>query len=102
MKILMRTPIKIVPGKMAEYMQAEKERAAISKRLGTPEEKLYMMISGPGDRANTIVYEMEWDSLAEVETFYEKMMADPESQALQAKYSGLIESHGLELYTPMP
>ena len=76
MKILMRTPVKIVPGKMEEYMEAEKERVAIAERLGMPPEKRYLMVSGPGDRVNTIFYEMEWDSMAAIETFYEKMMAE--------------------------
>ena len=84
MKIMMRTPIKIVPGKMAEYMELEKERLIMAKRFGYPPEKRYMMISGPGDRVHTIVYELEWDSLAAIETFYEKMLSDPESQAMQA------------------
>ena len=98
----MRTPVKIVPGKMAEYMELEKERIVMAKRLGYPPQKRYMMISGPGDRVHTIVYELEWDSLAAIETFFGKMLSDPETQAMQSKYDGLIESHGLELYTPMP
>ena len=102
MKVIMRTPVKIVPGKMAEYMELEKERVAASKRIGMPPEKRYIMISGPGDRVNTIFYEIEWDSLAAIENFFGKMFSDPEIQAMQAKYNGLIESHGLELYTPMP
>jgi hypothetical protein len=102
MKVIMRAPVKIVPGKMAEYMELEKERVAMAKRFGYPPEKRYIMVSGPGDRVNTIFYEIEWDSLAAIENFFGKMFSDPESQAMQAKYNGLIESHGMELYMPMP
>ena len=101
MKVIMRTPVKVVPGKMKEYMELEKERVAASRRIGMPPEKRYIMVSGPGDRVNTIFYEIEWDSLADIETFFGKMFSDSEVKAMQAKYDGLIESHGLELYAPM-
>ncbi len=100
MKVIWRTTVKIVPGKMAEYMGLEERRKSMSSSLGMPPEKVYRCLSG--DSAHTIVYEMEWDSLAVMETALEKMFADPEMQAMMPKYDGLIVSHENELYTPMP
>jgi len=87
---------------MAEYMELERKRTAITTRLGQPPEKVYRLLSGEGDIFHTLVYEIEWDSLAAVEAHFEKMYTDPETQVLQAQYDALIESHGLELYMLMP
>ena len=100
MKVIWRTTVKVVPGKMAEYMELEQKRKAMASRLGMPPEKVYRCISG--DAMHTLVYEMEWDSLAATEAVLEKMFADPEYQALMPKYDPLIVSHENELYTPMP
>jgi hypothetical protein len=100
MKVIMRTIIKVVPGKMAEYMQLEEERRAFASRLGLPPEKRYSCLSG--DSAHTIVYEYEYDSLAAMEALLEKMFASPERQTLMAKYDPCVVSHENEVYTPMP
>ena len=100
MKVIFRSTIKVVPGKMAEYMQLEEKRKAMSSRLGMPPERVYNCVSG--DMAHTLVYEVEWNSLAVMETALEKMFADPERQAFVSKYDGLIVSHENELLTPMP
>ena len=102
MKVIMRAPVKVVPGKMAEYMELEEKRRPMVARLGYPPEKVYRLLSGEGDMFHTLVYEMEWDSLAAVEAHVLKMSTDPEMQAFQAQYDALIESHGLELYMLMP
>jgi hypothetical protein len=100
MKVMMRTTVRIVPGKMAEYMQAEGKRKAFSHRLGMPAERVYMCLSG--DSAHTLVYEMDWDSLAAMEAALEKMFADPERQKMMAEYDGTIMTHENELFTPIP
>jgi len=100
MKVMMRTVLKVVPGKMAEYMELERKRKAMASGLGMPPEKVYSCLSG--DSAHTLVYEMEWDSLAALEASFEKMFASPERQAMMAKYDALIVSHENEFYTPMP
>ena len=100
MKVMFRTIVKIVPGKMAEYMEVEEKSKVISSRYGMPPWRRYGCLSG--DSMHTIVYEMEWDSLAALEASFEKMFADPERQALMAKSDALVESHVNELYTPMP
>ena len=100
MKVMFRTTVKIVPGKMAEYMEVEEKSKAMASRYGMPPWRRYNCLSG--DSMHTLVYEMEWDSLAAVEAHVVKMSTDPEMQAFQAKYDALIESHGLELYMLMP
>jgi hypothetical protein len=100
MKVLMRTIVKVVPGKMAEYMEVEEKSKAIASRLGMPPWRSYRCLSG--DSMHTIAYEMEWDSLAAMEASLEKMFTDPERQELMAKSGEVVESHVNELYTPMP
>jgi len=100
MKVIMRTTVKVVPGKMAEYMEVEKKSQAISDRYGMPPWKRYSCLSG--DSMHTIVYDMEWDSLAAIEAAFEKMFIDPERQELMAKSDAVIVSHKNEFYMPMP
>ena len=100
MKVISRTTVKIVPGKMAEYMEIDKKGEAISIRAGGPPWKRYGRISG--DSLHTIVYDTEYDSLAAREAFLEKMLTDPERQALMAKSDACIVSRENELLMPMP
>ncbi|KUO40244.1 MAG: hypothetical protein AVW06_02670 [Hadesarchaea archaeon DG-33-1] len=100
MKVIWRTIVKVVPGKMAEYMKVEEKSKAIASRLGMPPWRSYRCLSG--DSVHTIVYDIEWDSLAAMEASLEKSFADPESQELMAKSDAVVESHVNELYTPIP
>jgi len=94
--------MKILPGKMAEYMELEKKHSAAATRLGCPPWRYYRPISGGGEFFHTIIGEAEWDSFAAMEAFFDKMFADPEMQALMAKWEAVLESHQLEFYMPMP
>ena len=100
MKVIFRTTIKIVPGKMAEYMEVEAKSQAMASRYGMPLWRRYSPLSG--DSMHTIVYDMEFDSLAALEASFEKMFADPEYQEAMAKSEGTILSHENDLYMPMP
>jgi hypothetical protein len=100
MKVTMRAVVKVVPGKMAEYMELDKKSEAISTRAGMPPLRWYRCLSG--DSMNTIVYEQEFDSLAAMEAFSEKAMANPEEQAMFAKMEAVMESLITEFYTPIP
>jgi hypothetical protein len=51
---------------------------------------------------HTIVFEAEWDSLATMAAFFEKMMTDPEMMAEMPKWEAVSESHEVELYMVMP
>jgi len=100
MKVMMRTILKVVPGKMAEYMEVEEKSKAMASRYGMPPWRRYNCLSG--DSMHTLVYEMEWDSLAALEASFEKMFTDPETQAFMAKSDAVVESHVNEFYMPMP
>jgi hypothetical protein len=100
MKVVFRSTIKVVPGKIAEYMEVEGKSKAISNRLGMPPWKRYGCLSG--DAIHTIVYDMEFDSLAALEASFDKLFKDPERQALMAKSDACIVSHENEFLMPMP
>ena len=98
MKVMLRTTVKIVPGKMAEYMEIEAKSQAMESRCGMPPRRSYSPLTG--DSMHKIIYYMEFDSLAALETSFEKMLADPERQEIMAKYEGTIVSHENDLCIP--
>jgi hypothetical protein len=100
MKVMFRTTVKIVPGKMSEYMEVEKKSQAMASSYGMPPWRRYSPLTG--DSMHTIVYEMEFDSLTALEASFEKMFTDPERQEVMAKSEATIVSHENELYIPMP
>ena len=104
MKIIMLCTTKILPGKMAEYMELEKKLFAITNRLGAmPSFRRLNLMSGKGDLQHTVVYLMEFDSFAAMDNFA-KAGGDAEMQALMPKFDGVIENHEHDVYmeTPMP
>ena len=102
MKIIQRGTMKILPGKMAEAMELLEKHTAIASRYGAPPMKAYRRFMGHGDVMHTLVFEGEWDSLATMAAALEKMMADPEMQALMPKWDTVIETHEVEFLTPLP
>ena len=102
MKVMVRTIMKAIPGKMAELMELEKKHMAIASRVLGMSGRCYRPLSGGGDAMNTIISEGEFDSLAAFEAHPEKMGADPEMQALMPKYDGVIASMEVEFYLPVP
>jgi hypothetical protein len=102
MKVMVRTIMKAVPGKMSEAMELERKHMAIANRVLGISGKCYRPLSGGGDTMNTIVSEGEFDSLAAFEAHPQKMGADPEMQALMPKFEKVIESMEVEFYMPMP
>ena len=102
MKVIQRGIMKIVPGKMAEAMQLNEKHMAIVSRLGMPATmRMYRPFVG-GEFLHTIIAEAEWDSMAAMEAFFEKMFTDPKMQELMPKWEAVLESHVVELYMPMP
>jgi len=104
MKVIMLCTCKIMPGKMAEYMELEKKVFAISERVGgMPTFRRLNLMSGEGDLQHTIVYLMEFDNFAAMDDFG-KSAGDPEMMALMPKFDSVIEYHQHDVYmeTPMP
>ncbi|MBN2186701.1 MAG: NIPSNAP family protein [Dehalococcoidia bacterium] len=102
MKVMVRTIMKVFPGKIAEAMEFERKHMAIANRVLGISGKCYRPLSGGGDTMRTIVSEGEFDSLAAFEAHPEKMGADSEMRALMPKFEEVIESMEVEFYLPMP
>ena len=92
---------KVIPGKMAARELLAKKFNEFERRHQLPPPRVYQCISGGHDQ-NTLIIEREWPSLAALEATAEKLMADPEYQALVAEQVGIVESEQLEIYTPLP
>ena len=102
MKVMVRSIMKVFPGKIAEAMELEGKHIAIANRvLGIPG-RCYRPLSGGGDVMNTIISEGEFDSLAAFEAHPKKMGADPEMRALMPKLEAVIKSMEVEFYLPVP
>ena len=103
MKVMQRGLMRVRPGKMGEAMQLLNKHMALIARLGWADAPMrrYMPFLGGGDSLHTMIFEVEWDSMAEMATFFEKAMADPEMQALMPQWEAVEESHEVELYMAM-
>ncbi len=103
MKVMQRGIMKILPGKMAEAMELNKKYMAIISRLGMPTTgmRMYRPFTGGGDAMHTIIFEVEWDSLTTLAAFFEKVMADPEVQAMMLQWDVILDTHQVELYAAM-
>lgn len=104
MKVMQRGIMRFLPGKMAEGMKLLKEYMAIITKKGMPATAMssYRPFLGGGDSIHTVIFEVEWNSLTEMATFFEKAMADPEIMAQMPKWETVEESHKVELYMVMP
>ena len=102
MKVMVRSIMKILPGKMEEAMNLEKKHMAIANRVLGMSPRIYRPLSGGGDTTRTIIWEIELDSLAAFEAHPMKIGADPEIQALFPKLNTVIDSLEVEFYWPRP
>ena len=103
MKVVQREIMKILPGKMVEAMELLGKHMAISMRLGPPNTIVRSYRPFFTEEAvHTLAVEIEWESMAAMEDFFKKAMADPELQALMPKWDEIEESHKNELYMLMP
>ena len=104
MKVIMLCATKIMPGKMAEYMELEKKMFEATKSAeGMPSFRRLMLMSGKGDMQHTVTYLIEFDSFAAMDKFA-AMAAIPEFQALMPQFDSVIETHEHDVFmeTPMP
>lgn len=92
---------KVYPGKWAELQEIDKRFNEVEMRAGFPQKKRYQCVMGGLDQ-NTLIIEREWDCLAVMESTYEKVMADPEWQALGQEITSIIQSSQIEVFTPLP
>jgi hypothetical protein len=101
MKVLERLVQHVYTDKWAELEAIDKEFNVVEAKHGFPHKRRYQLISG-SDELNTLVIEYEWDSMASMETAYEKLMADPVYQSLGQRSNAIVRDNRMELYTPLP
>ena len=104
MKVMMREILRFLPGKMAEGTKLLEESLALTnKKIGPfPSVRKYTPWLGGGSSINTIIVEVEFDSLTQMAEFFEKTMADPEMMETNRKWETIVESSKEELYMIMP
>ena len=102
MKVIVRSIMRFLPGKMAEGMKLEEKHMAIASRVLRISARCYRPVSGGGDSMRTIICESEFDSLAAFEAHPKKMGADPEMKKLMPKFESVIDSIEVEIYIPVP
>jgi hypothetical protein len=102
MKVIQRGAMKIVPGKMSQAMGLMKAWTDAATKIGAPPFKCYQCLSGTNEYMHTIICDMEWESMAAAEKYFEKMMTDKDMQEQMAKWEGIIEDNRLEFLVPMP
>jgi hypothetical protein len=100
----MRETMKFLPGKMAEGTKLLEESLALTnKKYGPfPPVRKYTQLLGGGNSINTIIVEVEFDSLIQMAELFEKTIADPEMMETEAKWEAIVESAKEELYMVMP
>ncbi len=96
-----RTTQKVYPGKWAELEEIDKKFNEVELGAGFPQKKRFQCVLGGLDQ-NTLIIERQWDSLAVMESTYEKILANPAYQALEKQVASIVESSRTEVYTPVP
>jgi hypothetical protein len=92
---------KIYPGKWAELEEIDKRFNEVEQKAGFPPKKRLQCVMGSLDQSMLII-ERQWDSLAAMESTYEKVMADPAWQSLSKEVASIVQSSQIEVFTPLP
>ena len=96
MRITSIEKVKFVPGKWEEAGEAMKNFKKLAQKLGFPEYKIYGAVSG-GDVVQTLYFQTQWESLAQMETLTEKFFSDAEMREMMGKWAGVVASHEVTL-----
>ena len=101
MIVIERMIQRVRPGKWAELEEIDKRYDVAEGRLGFPPKKRYQCIMGEHDYG-TLIIERQWDSLAAMESTYEKASADPGYQVFSEEVNSIVKSAQIEVYAPLP
>jgi hypothetical protein len=94
--IVVRNVFRLKFGKAKEGVQLWTEGLALAKRLGfTGRSRILTDLTGP---FYTVVFEIEFNSMADFEGSAKKIMGSPEWQALYQKVSAITESGHREIF----
>lgn len=98
-----REILRFQPGKMAEGTKLlEEDLALVNKKIGAfPPVRKYSQWFGGGSSSNTIIVEVEFNSLNQMEEFFEKTMADHEIMEINLKLEAILEYSNEQLYKVM-
>ena len=101
MKMLERQIKHVKPGMVAEWLATSKKWDTIESTLGYPPKKCFQLFCG-GQATDTVIIEREWESMAAMESAYQKSMADPRTRAIsEEQEANLASSSQIELYIPL-
>ena len=101
MKIMERLTQQIFTDKWDDLEALDKKYNQIESGVGFPPKKRYRLILS-SKSINTLVVEREWESFADFEKAYEKLMTMPEWHALNAESDSIIEDGHTEILMPVP
>ena len=104
MKVMIRETLRFLPGKMAEGTKLLEESLALTNKKieHFPSVRKYTPWLGGGSSINTIIVEVEYESLTQIEEFFEKTLADHEMMETNHKLETILESSKEELFMVMP
>jgi hypothetical protein len=100
MVIIERQIQRVRSGKWAELEELDKKFTPVESRLGFPAKRRCRSLVG-GLTTDMLIIERQWESFAAMEAAYEKILADPEHQALTAALDPILESQQIEFYLPL-
>ena len=100
MVIIERQIQKVRAGKWAELEELDKKFTAVESQLGFPAKRRCRSLVG-GFTTDMLIIERQWESFAAMEVAYEKILADPEHQALTEALDPILESQQIEFYLPL-
>ena len=100
MKVMVRETLRFLPGKMTEGSKLLDESLAHTKEIvgSFPPMRKYTPWLGGGSSVNTIIIEVEYDSLSQMEEFFEKIFDDSKMMERNRKWENILESSNEELY----
>ena len=100
MVIIERQMQKVRAGKWTELEDLDKRFTPVESHLGFPAKRRCRSLVG-GLTTDMLIIERQWESFAAMEAAYEKILADPEHQALSEALDPILESQQIEFYLPL-
>ncbi len=97
MRILERLIQQVKPGHWEALEVLDKKYDVVEKKLGFPTKRRYRSFASAGN-TDVLVIEREWESMAALESAWEKSMTNADMQQLMVEGEGIISSNAWELY----